>query len=160
MNGVLTGPTAKHSAVQEVEAELHVLLARVRRRSREAARRIHPELNAVGYAVLLRVARGEATRAADLVAGLGLDKGLVSRQIGQLERLGLVERRADPADARVQRISATPEGRRAVEETIEAGRANLQRSLSTWSPAEIAAFAEQLRRYNETLEPKGRPPRG
>jgi DNA-binding MarR family transcriptional regulator len=147
------GRAAATSAVQEVEAELVVLLARVRRRTREAAHRIHPDLNAVGYAVLLRVTRDDATRAADLVAGLDLDKGLVSRQIGQLERLGLVERTADPADARAQRISVTPKGRRAVEETIEAGRANLQQSLSTWSPAEVSDFADQLRRYNDALGP-------
>ena len=48
-------PVGTEAAVQEVEAELLVLLTRVRRRSREAARRIHPELTAVGYAVLLRV---------------------------------------------------------------------------------------------------------
>jgi DNA-binding MarR family transcriptional regulator len=146
-------PDGTPAAVREVEAELLVLLTRVRRRSREAARRIDPELNAVGYAVLMRVARDDDPRAADLVAGLGLDKGLVSRAVTQLERLGLVTRTADPDDARAQRISATPAGRRAVDEAIEAGRANLQRSLAAWSPTEIADFADRLHRYNELLGP-------
>jgi DNA-binding MarR family transcriptional regulator len=147
------GPDGTPAAVREVEAELLVLLTRVRRRSREAARRIDPELNAVGYAVLVRVARDGAPRAADLVAGLGLDKGLVSRAVTQLERLGLVTRRTDPDDARAQRISATTKGRRAVDQAVEAGRANLQRSLAAWSPAEIAEFADRLHRYNELLGP-------
>jgi DNA-binding MarR family transcriptional regulator len=150
-SGVASGPTPVGTAVQEIEAELLVLLARVRRRSRDAARRVHPELTAVGYAVLLRVYREDATRAADLVTGLDLDKGLVSRAVSQLERLGLVERAADPADARAQRISVTAAGRRAVEETIAAGRANLQQSLAGWAPGEVASFADQLHRYNEAL---------
>jgi DNA-binding MarR family transcriptional regulator len=137
--------------VQEVEAELLVLLTRVRRRAREAARRIDPDLGAVGYAVLLRVHRSGPTRAADLVTGLAVDKGLVSRSVGQLERLGLVVRTADPADARAQVIAMTPPGRRAVEEAIEAGRADLQRSLASWPAEDVARFAEQLHRYNETL---------
>lgn len=139
------------TAVQEIEAELLVLLTRVRRRSREAARRVHPELTAVGYAVLMRVYRDDATRAVDLVTALDLDKGLVSRAVSQLQRLGLVERTVDRDDARAQRISVTAAGRRAVEETIEAGRANLQQSLARWSAAEVSGFAEQLHRYNETL---------
>ncbi len=151
MSGTSVDAVGAVDAVREVEAELLVLLTRVRRRSREAARRIHPDLNAVGYAVLLRVVRDGATRAADVVAALDLDKGLVSRQVGQLERLGLVTRTADPDDARAQRISATPVGRRAVEETLESGREELERSLSAWSAAEVADFAGRLRRYNEAL---------
>lgn len=147
----MSGTPATDTAVQQIESELLVLLTRVRRRRREAAHRVHPELGAVGYAVLLRVHRDDATRAADLVTALDLDKGLVSRALGQLERLGLVTRTTDTDDARVQRVSVTDAGRRAVEAGVAEGRTELQRSLATWSPEEVAAFAAQLHRYNEAF---------
>jgi DNA-binding MarR family transcriptional regulator len=91
-------------------------------------------------------------RAADLVVTLDLDKGFVSRQVAQLERLGLVERTTDASDARAQRISLTPTGRRAVDQIYEAARADFHRRLSTWSAEDVAAFADVLRRYNATFE--------
>jgi DNA-binding MarR family transcriptional regulator len=140
------------AGMHDVEAELLVLLTRVRRTSSQLARQIHPELQAAGYAVLLRLAKTQSTRAADLVVALDLDKGFVSRQVAQLERLGLVERTTDPSDGRAQRISLTDTGRRAIDQIHDAARLDFRRRLSTWSAEDVAKFATVLRRYNATFQ--------
>jgi DNA-binding MarR family transcriptional regulator len=140
------------AGMHDVEAELMVLLTRVRRTSSQLARQIHPELQAAGYAVLLRLAKTESTRAADLVVALDLDKGFVSRQVAQLERLGLVERSADESDGRAQRISLTVPGRHAVDQIYQGARADFRQRLSTWSAEDVAKFATVLRRYNATFQ--------
>ena len=64
----------------------------------------------------------------------------ISRVVAQLERRGLVTREADAADGRVQRVRATPRGRR----VLEAGRArrvaSLAALLAALAPAELAAL--------------------
>ncbi|MGI8993009.1 MAG: MarR family winged helix-turn-helix transcriptional regulator [Nocardioidaceae bacterium] len=138
--------------MQVIEQQLLTLLTRVRRTSIERARRIHPELQAAGYAVLLRLVEHDATRASDLVAAMEMDKGSVSRQIAQLERLGLVKRQVDPADGRAQRIALTTAGRRGISNLRRQGRAEFQRRLSTWTAEDLCGFATHLQRYNETLD--------
>lgn len=138
--------------MQVIEQQLLTLLTRVRRTSIDRARRIHPELQAAGYAVLLRLVEHEATRASDLVAAMEMDKGSVSRQIAQLERLGLVKRETDPGDGRAQRIALTTAGRRGISNLRKQGRAEFQRQLSTWSAAELHDFAAYLHHYNETFD--------
>jgi DNA-binding MarR family transcriptional regulator len=64
----------------------------------------------------------------------------ISRVVAQLERRGLVRREADAEDGRVQRVRATPKGRR----VLEAGRArrvaSLAALLAALAPAELAAL--------------------
>jgi DNA-binding MarR family transcriptional regulator len=64
----------------------------------------------------------------------------ITRVVSQLERLGLVTRAADARDRRVQRVQATPKGRR----VLEAGRArrvaSLAHAIARVAPAELAAL--------------------
>jgi DNA-binding MarR family transcriptional regulator len=64
----------------------------------------------------------------------------ISRVVAQLERRGLVRREADAEDGRVQRVRATPKGRR----VLEAGRArrvaSLAALLAALAPADLAAL--------------------
>jgi DNA-binding MarR family transcriptional regulator len=140
------------AALRELEQQLVVLLTRVRHGSQRQARRIHPELRTSGYAVLLLLHRLGRARATDLVAALDLDKGLVSRQVAHLERLGLVERTADPADGRAQLIALTGPGRAAVGQLHHEGREEHRRRLAGWSAAEIAELVAHLQRYNASLD--------
>ncbi len=140
------------SEMQDIERQLIALLVRVRRTAGEQARRIHPELQAAGYAVLLRLAEHDAVRASDLVTTLDVDKGSVSRQVAHLERLGLVQRTVDPDDGRAQRIALTSAGRRGIGRLRQQGRADFQQRLSSWTPDELCGFAAHLRRYNSTFD--------
>jgi len=89
-----------------MERELRGLLRRVRRQSAADARAVHAELTPTAYAVLLAVLEHQPTRVAHIVEDLGIDKGAVSRQVAQLERLGLVARTTDPLDGRAQALVA------------------------------------------------------
>lgn len=71
----------------------------------------------------------------------------VSRLVGDLERAGLVLRLADPDDGRVQRVRATPEGRRLLERGRRRRVGALARRLSALSEEErdlLARAAELL----------------
>jgi DNA-binding MarR family transcriptional regulator len=64
----------------------------------------------------------------------------ITRIVRELEASGLVVREASPEDRRVQRVRATPRGRR----VLEAGRArrvaSLAAALAALPPAELAAL--------------------
>jgi DNA-binding MarR family transcriptional regulator len=111
--------------------------------------RSHPDLQLTGYAVLLWLAAHDRSRSADVATALDMDKGSVSRQIDQLERLGLVERVIDPQDKRAQRLVLTAAGSQGIAALHEKGRVELERTLATWTQGEIEDFARLLRRYNQ-----------
>ncbi|MFC0439846.1 MarR family winged helix-turn-helix transcriptional regulator [Kutzneria buriramensis] len=67
---------------------------------------LHP---AAGALLADVVARGEC-RVSDLAEQRVVDTSVVSRQIAQLEKVGLVDRRPSPSDGRVALISPTERG--------------------------------------------------
>ena len=144
--------TSKVESLRSIERELGVLLRRVRRQSAANARAIHPELQPTAYAVLLYVLEQEPARAAHIVDDLGIDKGAVSRQIAQLERLGLIERTTDPLDGRAQTLVVSDLGRRRIDALQEERRSVFAGRLASWTAPELVQFAERLNRYNASLE--------
>ena len=62
--------------------------------------------------IVYEIAMRERTTASDLVAGLGLDPGYVSRLVKGLEERGFITRRASETDARQYVLALTPKGRR------------------------------------------------
>jgi DNA-binding MarR family transcriptional regulator len=146
-------------SLRRIEREVLALLTRVRRTSAEHARLVHPELQTTGYAVLLHLIENEPTRAADIVEALGIDKGAVSRQVAQLEQLGLLARTCDPEDRRAQTLVLSDDGRARLAVLREQRRSDFGRRLSTWSAADLAIFAERLSQYNASLDgPPEQPP--
>ena len=88
-------------------ARLAALLRRARAWNREVATVVHPDLQPTAYALLARVDELGSTRAIDLSDYFGIDKGAISRQVGLLERVGLVSRQPDPDDGRAQLLVVT-----------------------------------------------------
>jgi DNA-binding MarR family transcriptional regulator len=144
------------TSMRRIEAELLILLRRVRRTTADNARLVHPDLPATGYRVLMFVVDNEPTRAADVVEALDLDKGVVSRQVGHLQQLGLLSRTEDPEDRRAHQLVLSDEGRKRLGLLRDRRRDELASRLSDWSPASLAAFADQLGRYNASFETDGR----
>jgi DNA-binding MarR family transcriptional regulator len=128
----------------EVQRELTVFARRVRALSA----RLHPELPFVAYSMLSHIQAEGGCRSVDLVAVYRLDKSTVSRQIADLARRGLVDRSPDPAGGRGQMLTVTSAGAALLEEAARRQRAELDRRLADWTPAEAAEFARLLRRYN------------
>ncbi|MEU9558556.1 MarR family winged helix-turn-helix transcriptional regulator [Streptomyces fumanus] len=125
------------------------------RRARASAGRMHPELSLVSYTLLGHLEERGGCRATDLAAHYALDKSTVSRQVAGLERAGLVERRPDPDDARVQVLDLTETGRNILAQVTVSRRAAFRERLADWPEEDLVRFAAYLERYNAWPE---RPP--
>ncbi|MDX3851763.1 MarR family winged helix-turn-helix transcriptional regulator [Streptomyces sp. AK02-01A] len=99
------------------------------------------------YPVLSGLTRlGVPSTAAALGAEIGTDRSRVSRHADRLQRAGLLDRAADPRDARATLLSLTPKGA----EVMAALRRDLAEHLETmvadWPEGLAEALAEGLRR--------------
>jgi DNA-binding MarR family transcriptional regulator len=112
---------------------------------------VHPDLEPSAYPLLVRIEREPDVRASELAEHIGVGRGTMSRQLGRLEQLGLIERRPDPDDSRGQLIRVTAEGARRVDAAREARRAYLSAALGTWTDDDRGVLADQLHRLNASL---------
>ena len=143
---------AKHQVVRSIETEVLVLLRRARRVTGDRARLVDPALGPRGYQVLGHVREQDGCSQTHIADALGMDKGAVSRQVQQLTDLGLVEKTEDPDDRRacVVRLSALGEQR--MQAVDDARRSAYLARFEDWTVDELLVLAEQLARYNRTLE--------
>ncbi|MFE2263977.1 MarR family winged helix-turn-helix transcriptional regulator [Streptomyces griseosporeus] len=131
-------------AVETIQREMTIFA----RRARASAGRMHPELSLVSYTLLGHLEERGGCRATDLAAHYALDKSTVSRQVAALERAGLIERRVDAEDHRVQVLHLTEAGRRILAQVTESRRAAFRARLADWPEEDLARFADYLVRYN------------
>ncbi|OSZ56872.1 MarR family transcriptional regulator [Streptomyces pharetrae CZA14] len=139
-------------AVEAIQREMTAFA----RRARASAGRMHPELSLVSYTLLGHLEERGGCRATDLATHYALDKSTVSRQVAALERAGLIERRVDPDDHRVQVLHLTGAGRQLLAQVTESRRAAFRERLADWPEEDLARFAEYLIRYN-AWPPPGTP---
>jgi DNA-binding MarR family transcriptional regulator len=139
------------TAMEAVEREISVLLRRARAASSEMARGLHPDLESDAYGLLAVLNIGGPTRLTHLAVQLGVGKGTTSRQIASLEKLGLVQRRPDPADGRAALLEMTDEGRDRFNKTRAARLERLRRMLDSWPSDDLAVMARLLNRLNNEV---------
>lgn len=103
-------------------------------------------LSFIDFTILYYLGRAPATRLRriDLAERLGLTASGVTRSLLPLEKIGLVERQADPRDARVGYASITDAGRRLLENALLSIRLITQDAIESVSP-------DQLRELSLTL---------
>jgi DNA-binding MarR family transcriptional regulator len=94
-----------------------------------ARRRMLEYLHASGFddiepahLIVLQYPGPNGTRPSELAARLRISKQALNYLLGQLERLGYLERRADPDDLRSKRIHVTERGDAAIEAMRDAIR--------------------------------------
>jgi DNA-binding MarR family transcriptional regulator len=104
-----------------------------------------------GYPMLGRILAWAPLRTTDLAERAGLDVSTASRRVGDLEQAGLVTHVADPDDRRAHLLEVTAKGRRTLTRVREAHLAILDEALAEWSPEEIRALAEVLKRFTSAL---------
>ncbi|WP_435080780.1 MarR family winged helix-turn-helix transcriptional regulator [Clavibacter michiganensis] len=150
VDGMADGVAA---GIAEVEEQMTALAARIRATTREAAARIHPELPPIGYKMLRVIRRCGAAHASAVADQLGVDRSVVSRQLRQLQELGLVEVGADAQDGRVRVLALTPAGRAGIEADDAQGGSRLIRGLGEWTRDDLDAFAGYLARLNAVAGP-------
>jgi DNA-binding MarR family transcriptional regulator len=139
-------------AYRAVEHEISMLFRRARARSAVLARDVHPELDADAYGLLLRIELVAPARLTDLAEFFSVGKGTMSRQLRQLERLGLVSRTPDPADGRASLLNLTDEGHRRYRRARAARLERLRRQLEQWDRTDVVRLGELLHRLNALID--------
>ena len=132
--------------VADVEHELSNLFRRSRSAQMMMARRVHPEMDAAGYALISQIELGTASghtgvRASDVAQALGLDKSTVSRGLTQLESLGLIERVGDPDDGRARLLRLTETGAERFGAMRIQRQAEFRAILDRWETPDLASLA-------------------
>jgi DNA-binding MarR family transcriptional regulator len=95
-----------------LSARLGLLTVAERLRQNWAAHAAAVGLSPAQVSALLTLTPGEAIPMRDLAARLDYDTSNLSTLVDRLERRGVVERRADPADRRVKALALTSAGER------------------------------------------------
>jgi DNA-binding MarR family transcriptional regulator len=116
---------------------------------REAAQAGFTDLVPAHLAVL-RYPGPNGRRPSELAAEVGATKQAMNYLLGQLDRLGYIERRDDPDDLRSKRVHFTPRGealQRTIRRSVTRIEAELEAELGTASYTQLRAL---LVRLNDT----------
>jgi DNA-binding MarR family transcriptional regulator len=149
-------PEGSLQLLADVEHELSTLFRRSRSAQMMMARRVHPEMDAAGYALISQIELGTSggragVRASDVAQALGLDKSTVSRGLTQLETLGLIERVGDPDDGRARLLRLTEIGASRFGAMRAQRQADFRAILDRWETPDLADLARLLARLNLDL---------
>ncbi|MFF0223421.1 MarR family winged helix-turn-helix transcriptional regulator [Streptomyces sp. NPDC004629] len=109
-------------------------------------------LDRSAYILLSRVRREGPMSIGQLGEAFGLDASTLNRQTAAAVRAGLVERIPDPEGGMARKFRITEEGARQLERERARIIAGLDRVMADWPEADIAAFADFLRRFNSGIE--------
>jgi DNA-binding MarR family transcriptional regulator len=104
-----------------------------------------------GSMLLFHLCKDGPQRSSALAAAVCVDPSTVSRQIGDLVDLRLVERRADPHDGRATLLAATAAGEARYQQIHERRDRAFAFMLADWSEADVSTLVALLRRLNDTL---------
>lgn len=131
-------------------------LETVSRRAVARARHKSAPLSFVEHSLVTFIAANPGCRATDIAADFGLNRSTVSRQLGGLVELGLVEPGAAGGTAggearRGQALVLTDRGRELLARSVDANRSALADRLAGWTAAEVDALAAALHRLNSAF---------
>jgi DNA-binding MarR family transcriptional regulator len=149
MTRELTPPDARTGAIDgndidRLEQQFGRLFDAYRQRLRERSADVDPSLQPSGYRTLLTVVKLGPVGAAQLAEALGFDKSVLSRQLHQLEKLGLVTRAQDPADRRAVIVAATPVGLARVEALGTVDRDEFRSRIAGWDRHDLNELVRLL----------------
>ncbi|MCC9306471.1 MarR family transcriptional regulator [Kitasatospora sp. RB6PN24] len=137
--------SGRDASIETIQRELTAFA----RRARHKASQLHPELSLVSYSMLDLMNERGGCRAADLAAHFMLDKSTVSRQVGALEKLGVIVREVDPDDHRGQILRPSEAGLKLLNEAYQMRRQSFLERFTDWDDEDLAGFARYLVRYGE-----------
>lgn len=95
--------------------------------------------------VLYELSKHEKLTASDLVAGLGLDHGYLSRILQRFEKQGLIERTRSRDDARQSHLSLTAKGRKAFAPLDERSHDQVHDILQRLAPGQQKRVTDAMR---------------
>jgi DNA-binding MarR family transcriptional regulator len=125
-------------------------VARLLRRRFDAKAR-GPQLSRTQCQALLHLYRNAGINQTCLARLLDVKPITLVRLIDKLQRMGLIERQADPSDRRVWRLNLTPAARAKVAGVRELGDLTRSEALAGLAPAEIEELVKTLRLVKANL---------
>ncbi|BDZ48311.1 transcriptional regulator [Frondihabitans sucicola] len=135
--------------IDRLERQFGVLFDAYRQRLRQRSGDLDPALQPSGYRCVFTLVVDGPMGASPLADLLGFDKSVLSRQLHQLEELGLVSRAQDPADRRAVIISATPAAVERVEAIRSTDRDAFRARLAAWDRRDLDALTRLLAKLGE-----------
>lgn len=129
----------------ETAVRLRTAIGRLSRRLRSTASSREADLTPTKTSILLNVVRTGPIRLADLAESEGVNPTMLSRAVGALVELGLIERVSDQGDRRAAWVSATGAGRRTAE--------RIRRERTDAVNAALGELSERDRRRIEAALP-------
>ncbi|MGN9785979.1 MarR family winged helix-turn-helix transcriptional regulator [Nonomuraea sp. ZG12] len=121
------------------------------RRDEELIAEAGIELDQALFRLLVGIHRYGPISVGELADRMDRDHTTVSRQVAKLAELGLVERRASPADKRVKEAMITAAGLR-VTDALDAARQRLSAPvLEQWSDRDLLELERLMRRFADDL---------
>jgi DNA-binding MarR family transcriptional regulator len=142
------GQTPPGDLITEIMAEFVQAFGTARARMIRSAEEVHPGLTGLGLMVLQAVVRRGPITATTLTRLLSMDKSLVSRQICQLKRHGLVLATPLAEDRRVIELTATASARTVIDTGHQATAQAYRDRLAGWDQAELDQLRALLHRFN------------
>ena len=104
--------------------------------------------------VLVELCQEDGLRGGELAERLGVEPPTITKMLRRLEACGLVERRADPTDARSLRVYLTPQGRALEEPVVRCWERAEQTILSGMNAGDRRTFRRLLDRVRSNLDPE------
>ncbi|MFI9383029.1 MarR family winged helix-turn-helix transcriptional regulator [Kutzneria sp. NPDC052558] len=105
-----------------------------------------------GYMLMAHLVMGGPQRTSALADAVHSDPSTVSRQIAQLVRAGLVERRADPLDGRACLLAATDAGAQLFDDLRAQRNHHIDRMLNAWSMERRHQLVQLFDELNTDIE--------
>jgi DNA-binding MarR family transcriptional regulator len=124
-------------------------LIRISRRGVADARTAGIRLSMTDQSIVGFIVDNPGSRSTDIAAEFRLNRSTMSRQLGNLMRLGVVREVTD-GGGRGRPLELTEAGRVAYDESIGILQGVVAEHLDGWSDDEVAAFASALTRFNAT----------
>jgi DNA-binding MarR family transcriptional regulator len=110
-----------------------------------------------GLAVLHETQRLGTVRPSYLASQMRLDLSTISRHLHSLEQQGMVQRTADPDDARALRISITARGGDVLTRLMNHRAVTIRDAIAHWAEPDRNALRQLLRRLAEDLSQAAEP---
>jgi DNA-binding MarR family transcriptional regulator len=152
------GDERRRQSIDALEGSFRELTDQLRRYYVLASEAVHPGMPVGTFKVLTAIARRGPLSQKSLAEGLAADKGLVSRQVSQLESLGLIARRHDAKDGRVRLLEASALGKARLSVAQGPIQDSITRALAAWPIASIEQLASLVHALADDMKPHDREP--
>lgn len=146
-----TGSSPSREAIEGLGSEVVRLHRATHLLRSQLATGAPDSLEWAAYVLLFQLVREGPRRSSALADAACVDPSTVSRQVGQLVDLGLVERRADPVDGRASLLVATEAGEATYASMQERRHVAFAKVLTDWPDEHVHQLAALLHRLNNGI---------